>query len=121
MKCQTIPVFRIFDETRAREFYLGFLGMQVDWEHRFDDQAPLYMQVSRGELVLHLSEHHGDGTPGSRLFVNVDDLDGLFRNVGARNYRYSRPAIERAPWGDRCFEVTDPFANRILFNEVRPD
>ena len=28
------PVLRTFDEAKAREFYFGFLGFQVDWEHR---------------------------------------------------------------------------------------
>lgn len=58
-------MLRIFDLDRAREFYVDWLGFTVDWEHRFDDTAPLYMQVSRDEVVLHLSEHSGDGTPGT--------------------------------------------------------
>lgn len=37
---------------------------RVDWEHRFEPGFPLYLQVSRDGLVLHLSEHHGDGSPG---------------------------------------------------------
>ncbi len=45
-----IPIFRIFDEAKAREFYVGFLGFAVDWEHRFEPDMPLYMQVSRGGL-----------------------------------------------------------------------
>ena len=49
---------------KAREFYIEFLGFAVDWEHRFEGVAPVYMQVSRGNLVLHLSEHHGDACPG---------------------------------------------------------
>ena len=52
-------------EERAREFYVGFLGFTVDWEHRFDPDASLYLQVSRDGCVLHLSGHHGDATPGS--------------------------------------------------------
>ena len=68
MKFQTIPILRIFDESKAREFYLDFLGMSVDWEHRFEPDTPIYIQVSRGELVLHLSEHSGDGTPGTKIF-----------------------------------------------------
>ena len=44
----------------------GLLGFRVDWEHRFRRAAPLYMQVSRDGLVLHLSEHHGDACPGSQ-------------------------------------------------------
>ena len=63
---RVVPVLRIFDVGKAKEFYAGFLGFTIDWEHRFDDRAPLYMQVSRNGLVLHLSEHHGDGTPAPR-------------------------------------------------------
>jgi uncharacterized glyoxalase superfamily protein PhnB len=117
MQFQTIPVIRIFNEAKAREFYLEFLGMSVDWEHRFEEGFPLYMQVSRGDLVFHLSEHSGDCTPGSKTFVNTDDLEGLCDEITSRGYRYSRPEITTAPWGDRIFEVVDPFSNRILFNE----
>ena len=63
MDFQAIPVIRIFDEDKAKDFYLGFLGMTLDWEHRFGPDFPLYMQVSREGLVLHLSEHSGDGSP----------------------------------------------------------
>jgi hypothetical protein len=66
---QVIPILRIFDVPKADEFYLGFLGFSIDWDHRFDENAPLYRQVSRNGLVLHLSEHHGDGSPGARLRV----------------------------------------------------
>ena len=117
MQFQAIPIIRIFDEAKAREFYLEFLGMSVDWEHRFEEGFPLYMQVSRGDLVFHLSEHSGDCTPGSKTFVNTDDIEGLFDEVTSRGYRYSCPDITTAPWGDRIFEVVDPFSNRILFNE----
>jgi catechol 2,3-dioxygenase-like lactoylglutathione lyase family enzyme len=69
-----IPIFRIFDEPKAREFYLGFLGFDVDFEHRFSDDAPVYLGVSRDGFELHLSEHHGDGTPGTRVRVQVSDI-----------------------------------------------
>jgi hypothetical protein len=28
-----VPILRIFEEEKAKEFYLGFLGFQIDWEH----------------------------------------------------------------------------------------
>ncbi|WP_332689692.1 glyoxalase superfamily protein, partial [Devosia sp.] len=31
---QPVPIFRIFDEDKARGFYEGFLDCTVDWEHR---------------------------------------------------------------------------------------
>ncbi|NKQ13631.1 glyoxalase superfamily protein [Pseudomonas sp. SST3] len=116
MEFQTIPILRIFDEGKAKEFYLEFLGMNLDWEHRFEPGFPTYMQVSKGNLVFHLSEHSGDCTPGSKIFVNVSDLEAFYHEVTSRPYKYSKPAIEQAPWGDRCFTVTDPFSNRVLFN-----
>jgi uncharacterized glyoxalase superfamily protein PhnB len=117
MDFQAIPIIRIFDESKAKEFYLGFLGMTLDWEHRFKADLPIYMQVSKDSLVFHLSEHSGDGTPGTKILVNTDSLDTLFNEVTATEYRHSKPSIETAPWGARVFEVTDPFSNRIVFNE----
>jgi hypothetical protein len=42
-----IQILRMFDEARAREFYMDFLGFAIDWEHRFAPGLPLYCQVSR--------------------------------------------------------------------------
>jgi catechol 2,3-dioxygenase-like lactoylglutathione lyase family enzyme len=120
MRFQTIPIIRIFDETKAKEFYLDFLGMTLDWEHRFGADFPVYMQVSRDNLVLHLSEHSGDCTPGSKVFVKTDQFSLLYKDITSRPYKYNRPEISTAPWGNRIFEVVDPFANRILFND-EPD
>ncbi|MBR7800554.1 glyoxalase superfamily protein [Undibacterium fentianense] len=119
MEFQTIPILRIFDEDKAKEFYLDFLGMQLDWEHRFEAGMPIYMQVSNGEFVLHLSEHSGDCTPGSKIFVRVKHFEKWFEAINARPYKYNRPTIEMASWGDRTFTVTDPFSNRLLFNETK--
>ena len=48
---KTIPILRIFDVPKAKEFYSDFLGFAVDWEHHFDDNSPAYMQLSRGDLL----------------------------------------------------------------------
>jgi catechol 2,3-dioxygenase-like lactoylglutathione lyase family enzyme len=114
---QAIPLLRIFSVEKAREFYLDYLGFAVDWEHRFELQAPLYMQVSRHGLVLHLTEHHGDCCPGATVFVRATGLLGLHAELQSRNYPYLRPGIEHAPWGADVLEVMDPFGNRLRFNE----
>jgi len=114
---QAIPLFRIFDVEKAKEFYVGFLGFHVDWEARFDETAPLYLQVSRDGLVLHLSEHHGDACPGSTVTVPTTGLEGYHREITAKGYRFMRPGIELAPWNARVMEVIDPFGNRLRFNE----
>jgi hypothetical protein len=56
---RTTPILRIFDENKAKEFYVDFLDFKVDWEHRFEEGLPLYMQISKDGCIIHLSEHHG--------------------------------------------------------------
>lgn len=110
----TTPILRIFDEAKAREFYVEFLGFKVDWEHRFGDNFPLYMQVSRDGCLLHLSEHHGDACPGAAVRIETDELDALEAELQQKAYKYMRPAIETMPWG-RDMSVKDPFGNRLTF------
>jgi catechol 2,3-dioxygenase-like lactoylglutathione lyase family enzyme len=111
------PIFRIFSLEKAREFYIDFLGCKVDWEHRFEPGAPVYMQVSRDELVLHLSEHHGDGTPGSIAYVYMTDIAALHRELNDKKYRHNRPGLEQMEWGMMQMTVIDPFNNRICFGQ----
>lgn len=114
---QAVPIARIFDVAKAREFYLGFLGFTVDWEHRYGDNFPLYMQVSRSGVRLHLSEHAGDATPGGNMCLYMRGIEALHHELQARDYRYMKPGLR--DHGDRKeLEVTDPFGNRIRFLEV---
>ncbi|WP_433616956.1 glyoxalase superfamily protein [Paenibacillus cellulositrophicus] len=106
------PIFRIFDEDKAKEFYVGFLEFRMDWEHRYEDDLPLYMQVSSGDCEIHLSGHHGDCTPGSAIRVEVEDIQSLHAKLIAKKYKHARPGLE-----DMEVSVTDPFGNRITFFE----
>jgi catechol 2,3-dioxygenase-like lactoylglutathione lyase family enzyme len=115
---KTTPIVRIFDEAKAREFYVDFLGFKVDWEHRFEPGLPLYMQVSKDGCVLHLSEHHGDGAPGIAMRIETGDLEGFQRELLAKRYKYARPGIEQMPWGSRDMSIRDPFGNRLTFTNA---
>ena len=112
-----IPILRIFSEEAARAFYLDFLGFKIDWEHRFEPDTPIYAQISRSKLVLHLSEHHGDATPGSTVFVPLTGVAAYQSELLAKQYKYSRPHIDELPWG-RQMQIADPFGNRIRFCEL---
>lgn len=103
-----IPILRIFSVDKAMEFYRDFLGFTVDWEHRFGPDMPLYCQVSRSGIQLHLSEHAGDASPGARKALHAE--------LTAKKYPYMRPGLEQAPWGLEV-SVIDPFSNRITFCE----
>lgn len=114
---RTIPILRIFDVAKAKEFYVDFLGFTIAWEHQFEPETPVYMEVSRGGLTLHLSEHFGDACPGSTVFVWMTGIDDFHRELIDKQYRNLRPGLEQAFYGAKCMEVIDPFGNRIRFNE----
>lgn len=111
-----IPIFRMFDVERTLEFYVGFLGFRVAWEHRFEEGMPLYVEVERDLVRLHLSEHHGDATPGSAVLIDVADAAALQRELAAKEYRYARPGLEQQEWG-LSVTVGDPAGNRLIFLE----
>jgi catechol 2,3-dioxygenase-like lactoylglutathione lyase family enzyme len=114
---RTVPILRMFSVEKAKEFYVGYLGFHVDWEHKFEEVAPIYMQVSRAGLVLHLSEHYGDGTPGSAIYVEMTGVEEFHRELTQKNYAYLRPGLEKTPWNTLSVNIIDPFGNRIRFNE----
>jgi catechol 2,3-dioxygenase-like lactoylglutathione lyase family enzyme len=105
-----IPILRIFDVEKAREFYLDFLGFTMDWDHRYGPNLPIYMQVSRSGLTLHLSEHHGDASPGSTVFVRMKGVGALRAELLGKAYADSKPGIQDDAPGGRLLEVPDPSA-----------
>ncbi|MBC9245987.1 VOC family protein [Paracoccus sp. 11-3] len=109
---RTAPVFRSFDEGRARAFYVDWLGFAWENEHRFHPGAPLYAFLRLDAFYLHLSEHHGDATPGSTALVYVEGLRD-FHAALPRNPNM-RPGLEPQPWGLEM-TVIDPFGNRLRF------
>jgi len=114
---EIVPILRIFDVPKAREFYLDYLEFQEDWEHRFEEGFPLYIQISKGPIKLHLSEHYGDCSPGAAVRIEVEGIADLHQKLIEKQYSYSRPGLEKKPWGSRECCVTDPFGNRIIFYE----
>jgi hypothetical protein len=57
---RTVPILHIDSYEEAKAYYVDWLGFNIDWEFRFEPTFPVYMQVSRDGLVLHLSEHKGE-------------------------------------------------------------
>jgi catechol 2,3-dioxygenase-like lactoylglutathione lyase family enzyme len=111
-------VLRSFDEAKAREFYVDFLGFTVDWKHRFEPGMPLYMQVSRAGIEFHISEHHGSGSPGAHVRVIIKGVRELHAELSAKKYKYNRPGLERPEWGGTEVAVIDPANNCITCAEL---
>lgn len=116
---QATVILRVFDETKSREFYLDYLGFKVNWEHRFAEDMPLYMQVSKSNCILHLSEHHGDGTPGTMLRIECDDVKAYHKELKSKNYSFLNPGINKTPWAKHELVLADPFGNKLIFFEPK--
>ncbi|MEP6597570.1 MAG: glyoxalase superfamily protein [Ginsengibacter sp.] len=96
MKIQkVIPILRIFDYQKAIEFYIDWLGFTIDWQHTFEENTPVYMQVSGDGITLHLSEHHGDATPGSRVYIECTGLKDYHKLLIDKKYKNNRPGFEK--------------------------
>ena len=116
---QTIPILRIFDYQKAIEFYVDWLGFKITFEHVFEEGMPKYIEVVREGLTIHLSEHHGDSTPGTRVFLWCTGLKEFHEMLIKKKYKYNRPGLEETFYGSLCVEVIDPFGNKLSFNEKR--
>ena len=113
---RAIPTFRILDLNKAKEFYLDLLGFTLDWEHRFDSDAPVYMQISKNGLVIHLSENvrfHA----GAIVFVETKGIETFHNELSEKNISNLIPDISITNWNTKQIELEDPFGNLLRFNE----
>ncbi|MCV7595408.1 glyoxalase superfamily protein [Micrococcus luteus] len=112
-----MPILRVQDAALARQFYVDWLGFSIDFEHQFEPEMPLFIRVSRDETALGLSEHYGDGTPGSVVWIPTRALasyrGGLMKNpIGSQ-----RPGIDPDAPGGPTMTIIDPFGNELRFCE----
>jgi catechol 2,3-dioxygenase-like lactoylglutathione lyase family enzyme len=114
-----VPVLRMYDVARTREFYLDFLRFRVVFEHRFEPDLPLYLRMERDGTQLDLSEHHGDGTPGSVVWIPVVDVYALRDELLAQGYPRMRPGVAADAPGGPTLSVVDPAQNELRFAQVR--
>jgi ribosomal-protein-alanine N-acetyltransferase len=47
-------------------------------------------------------------------------IEEFHATITSRGYGYMRPVLERTFYNSLCIEVTDPFGNRIRFNQELP-
>lgn len=110
-----VPILRMFDYDKAKEFYIDFLGFHLDWEHNYDTDFPMYCQLSKEQCVLHLSEHFGDCSPGAAIRIETSDLSNYQQELINKNYSYAKPGIIKQPWNTLEMYINDPFYNRLVF------
>jgi hypothetical protein len=104
---------RILDVAKANEFYIDWLGFAIDWEHRFGENFPLYFQISKDGIVIHLTEHYGDCIPGTRTRIRIKELEKFHGQL--KEYRYNKPGIEKNGMGNNGDVPLRPHSAIMLF------
>ncbi|MEM0986597.1 MAG: glyoxalase superfamily protein [Pseudomonadota bacterium] len=116
---KTVPILRSFDEAMARAFYVDFLGFEVQFEHRFSDDLPLYMGLVKDGCEIHVSEHFGDAAPGCHVRLEMTGLADYVEGLRNKAHKFARPGNPKEqPWGILEIAIADPFGNRITFVET---
>ncbi|AYF26896.1 bleomycin resistance family protein [Micromonospora tulbaghiae] len=113
-----VPVLRVISAEVALRFYTEYLGFTVDWEHRFEPELPIYVQISRSKAVLHLSEHHGDGSLHGVAWFPVADVYALRDELRGHSEIPLRPDVDEESPGGPTLEVIDPYGNVLRFTQL---
>ena len=100
---QMVSIFRGADAKETAKWYAR-LGFELEGEHRFAPNLPLYAFLRRHDVQLHLSEHKGDATPNTLVYFYVDDVDSIAKEFGA--------TVKEQPWAREVL-LTDPDGNRL--------
>ena len=108
----------MLDEAEGRAFYVDYLGFEVDWECRFNPDAPVFMQVRLGDAHIHLDGHATDDSPKSQVNIPVLGLRNYCDLLIAKGARYPKPCIEDVRYVGRPTDmnVEDPFGNLMIFS-----
>ncbi len=98
------PFLRCEDALATADWYarLGFEVRDV-YHPRPDD--PRFVALRAGERWLFLSEHTGDASPDTLIYLHVEDVDGVADAFGTE--------AADMPWGMREVHLTDPAGNRV--------
>ena len=103
----------------ATDFYMDSLGFKRD----FGDESDGWSWLSRDNFRVGLGEC-GDAMPAYELgdhsyvaYVNVDDVDGLYRELASRGVSIRVPPVTK-PWGMREFALQTPDGHRMTFGSA---
>jgi hypothetical protein len=112
-----IPILRMLDEAKAKAFYLDYLGFEVDWEGRFSETAPLYMQIRLGGALIHLDGHADENAPVAQAVIPVLGLENYRDQLNAKGMDQPEVVIvdPRYEGRDTDMNIDDPFGNHLIF------
>ena len=86
----------------------------MDWEHQFEPGFPLFVQLTRENQTIFLTEHAGECEVGGAVFFWVDDASACCAEFAKKGVVPTGP-LTITSYGTREFCVTDPDGNRLRF------
>lgn len=110
-----IPVFKISSERLAREHYVDCLGFTIDWIYQ-QRNHPVYLQIRKDKLVLHLTEHEGDAEPGAVVMVHVSGIDQFYLELRSRLPAGKLVFVSHTE-ASTTLQIADPFGNQLRLTE----
>lgn len=124
---QTFARLKIDSYNDALSYYRDFLGFEMDWEYRKDENANVYMGITRGispgiesgSLDLHLTEFPGDQQPKTQVMFDVESIHDLYTDLKSRKPDLAE-SLKDQPWGKSELHLQDPFGNRLIFTGPTP-
>ena len=114
----SIPVLRMSDEAASRRFYVDLLGFDVQWEHRFSETSPLYMQIRLGNAVIHLNGHEDASAVPAVIRIPIDGIEAFCDVLRSRHDRPDEIVIAdpRGKGIGTDLNLVDPDGNLIVFS-----
>lgn len=119
MKQTVIPQLRITNAQRSLAFYVDGLGFAVDWQHQFEPNFPLFIQITRSGQTIFLTEHTGDCLVGGAVYFIVPDSRACYEDFSLKGIVAANKP-EDTPWGTCEFLLMDPDGNRLRFASDLP-
>lgn len=108
---RAVPILPGDDLAVAKEFYVGKLGFEVEWEDAADGKSGI-MGLSRGTIELTIDcpmAGHGRNVCAS---LRVGSADAYY-DEWRQKVEIGRPP-RNEQWGARTFGLQDPFGNTIF-------
>ncbi|GAA0403780.1 hypothetical protein GCM10009133_10550 [Cocleimonas flava] len=118
------PFIRCNDITVSLPFYTEVLDFNTLQAPDPDPTSfmSMYAFLERDGDRVHLSQHAGDGVFGNVIYVNVTNLDEVYKGFTNNGLTVKDKAgITMQPveqtWGMKEFSVADPDGNRLTFGQ----
>jgi len=105
----------VSDFRASIEYYTGKLGFKKLWEW---GEPPSFGCISRDGVEVFLCLG-GQGQPGTWLYINVNNVDGLHQEFSAKGAKIAKPPTDEV-WGMRECLVEDPDGHTIRFGQRKP-